>query len=174
MSSGKAKLVRTDSNGRQQTLGIYEAGQMLGFVNGNDQCPGTAITLSESTLWFLPTVPFEGLLRRSPDIALKLLREQSKQLQEAYDLIRDLAFKSVPQRIASLLLSLTEEHGEPASQGILLDDCLSRRDLAERIGTCQETVIRTLSQMGRANVIKLRKRQIIIVNLEKLKTLAEI
>ena len=73
------------------------------------------------------------------------------------------ALHSVSSRVARLLL---DESGAPAL-------ALSHRELASRIGCSRETVTRALGRLERSGTITIGRRQIRVLNLEKLRVVAD-
>src|SRR5690625_7453499 len=69
----------------------------------------------------------DALLEEYPSIALKVLHSLADKLDEARETIRQLALVPSESRIALTLLRLAERVGEPAADGILIQDRKSTR-----------------------------------------------
>lgn len=169
--SGKVKITKTSSDGREQILHIFQHGDVFAEVVLMDggPYPATAEVIEAGQIGMLMNQDVENLIRAKPDIAIKLLRIMSKRLRMAQAQVRDLALKDTYGRLAGMLLMLGREHGEDTPNGIKIDLPLSRQELANLIGTTRETVTRVLSDFKKYKCLELDKHTIIITNQNKLK-----
>lgn len=170
--SGKVKISKLSSDGREQILHILQAGDIFAEVVLIDRgvYPATAEVIEEAQVAMLRNDDVENLIRSNPDIALKILKVMSKRLRQAQMQVRDLALKDTYGRLASMLLILARDHGCPCEGGTKIDLSLSRQELANLIGTSRETVTRILSDLKRSKVIDIDKQEIVIIDEQKLKS----
>jgi len=85
----------------------------------------------------------------------------------------DIALVDARGRMAGLVLSLAGEYGNSkGNDGMLLGLSLTRNEMAEMIGVSQETAIRLLSQFKNDGLIRTNRRQITILNEERLRMIA--
>jgi CRP/FNR family transcriptional regulator, cyclic AMP receptor protein len=170
IKSGQAKMSKMSEDGREQILHILGPGEVIGSGPTFNQSSyaATATTLVDSELVVIRHADFEATLRANPEIALKFIDILFDRLARVYDHVRDLALQSVPQRTASLLLRLAREEGKRTPDGILIDLTLSREELAELVGSARESVIRALSKFAKAGFIRIERREITILNEERL------
>ena len=94
------------------------------------------------------------------------------ELGDANSYITDIAQKSVRERIAEVLVSLTNEFGLDDDQ--ILQISLTREEFANIVGTATESIIRLLSEFKNDNLIELKGRKIRIVNIPELKKIGNI
>ena len=174
VKTGRVKIYKSSAYGREQVLSILGDGQIFGDVPTFDggPYPATAATMTEAEIYLIRREDFQGILRRHPEIALKVIQVLGARLRQSLELIRDLSFKQVPHRLAGLLLRMAREHGEQTAAGTLIPLSLSRQDLADIVGTSRETVTRELKKMERAGLLKVNRRQIIILDHERLEAWA--
>jgi len=170
--SGKVKVSKATADGREQILHILQHGDVFAEVVLIDRgpYPATAEVIEAWQIGMLMSDDIENLLRSNSEIALKLLRLLSKRLRLAQAKVRDLALKDTYGRLASMLLILGKDHGEPSAAGLKIDLPLSRQEFANLIGTTRETVTRVLGDFKKYKCIDLDKQAIIIIDEEKLKT----
>jgi len=95
----------------------------------------------------------------------------AKSLKNANNLIVDMAQKTVKQRLAEMLLNLHEKFGNNIDD--ILNIHLSREDIANIIGTATESAIRLLSEFKREEIISLKGKNISLINIPKLKKIAQ-
>ena len=174
VKAGRVKIYKTAADGREQVLSLLGDGQIFGDVPTFDggPYPATAATMVDTELFLIRREDFIGVVTRHPEIAIKVIQVLGMRLRQALELVRDLSFKQVPHRLAGLLLKLSEEYGAPAGDGVLIKLPLSRQELADIVGTSRETVTRELKKMEKAGLIGLDRRQIAVLDREKLKAWA--
>ena len=163
---GRVKIYKVAPDGREQVFSIMGDGQIFGDVPAFDggPYPATAATMTDSEIYLMRREDFQQILRRHPEIALKVIQVLGARLRHALELVRDLSFKQVPHRLAGLLIKLGEEYGEESPEGTLINLSLSRQDLAAIVGTSRETVTRELKKMERAGLVRINRRLITIVD----------
>ena len=96
-----------------------------------------------------------------------------EELDEVEDRLMDIVEKPVLVRLARLLLSLGNTYGRPAPKGTRIALALTREEMAEMIGTTQETTIRLLSQFRKMGLVRLDPKSITLLDPSKLKRLVE-
>lgn len=176
VKTGRIKIYKVSRDGREQVLSLLGDGQIFGDVPTFDggPYPATAATMTDSEIYLINREDFNNMVRRNPEIALKIIQALGGRLRQALDLIRDLSFKQVPHRLAGLLLKLEREYGQETGEGVLISLPLSRQDLADIVGTSRETVTRELKKMERAGMLGIDRRMITITDREKLASWARI
>jgi len=168
---GVVKVYHSDRFGRQHILGIAHPGDVLGEVPLDQREPYSvsAEALTDAQLCFLPRERLEDLLQIHPTVGVRLVAALSRALATARRKVRTLALKPAPSRLAELLLQLAEDGPGPRR----ITAAYTRRELAEMIGVTPETVIRLLGQLARKRLIAVRRRDISIVDPERLARLAD-
>lgn len=167
---GRVKIYTISREGREQILAILGSGQIFGDVPVFDggPYPASAATMADSEIYLIKSQDFQELLRRYPEIALKVIRVLGQRLRQSMELVRDLSFKQVPHRLAGLLLKLARDHGKDTGEGTRVDLAMSRQSIADTIGTSRETVTRELKKMEQAGIISVNRRVVRITDLERL------
>ncbi len=171
IKSGRVKIYKLVEDGRELIIGIFSENGIFGDVPVFDggPYPATAETMVDSTIWSISRNDFEILVKNHPDISLKLIRVLGRRLRQAHNLLRDMALKNVPQRLAKLLIKFEREYGKTSGKQIFLDLPFSRQDIAEMIGVSRETVTRELSKFVKADILKVDGKKLTITDSEKLK-----
>lgn len=145
--SGVVKLESLNEDGNAHTLKLVGAGGILGyraFFRG-DVYKKTAIALEPVEVCFLPRKEVMELFGCHPELGLKLINQLASDLDRAESKWVDQIDKGAPARVADALLFLNESfHGSS----------WTRKEIAEWAGTTTETVIRTLAQFEKENLIK--------------------
>lgn len=174
--SGKIKSYSLDTDGRQQIVRISGPGEPLGYGSllSDEPYAATAETLEESAICFIEKQSFMRLLETYPKIGLRLMQILAVDLQNAHRTMSTLAYKSVRERLAELLLLLHARYGRKTSEGIRLDISLTRREMAEIIGATQESVIRLVSEFRQKGYLQVDGHTIILRDLPHLVDTAHI
>jgi len=174
VKSGRVKIYKVGPDSREQVLAILSDGQIFGDVPAFDggPYPATAATMVDSEIYLIRSEDFQELVRRYPDVAIKIIRVLGQRLRQSMELVRDLSFKQVPHRLAGLLMKLGEEYGRETGEGLLIDLPLSRQELADIVGTSRETVTRELKKMEREGMLAVNRRMITVSDMNRLKSWA--
>ena len=169
--SGKVKIFKLSSEGKEQIFHILEAYEPFGeaAVFAGEHYPASAQALSETPVLFFPTQQFVDLIMREPSLALSMLALLSMRLRKLTMLIENLSLKEVPGRLAAYLLYQSNSHGSPLT--IELD--VSKNQMAGLLGTIPETLSRILKRMTDEKLIKADARTISILDKKGLTELAE-
>lgn len=174
MRSGRAKLIKSTSAGRQVILKLVNPGGFIGehAVFENISYAFTAEAMEDSEICFINKEDFFEILKGKPEIALKIMSILSGELRAARTQVIDMALKNAEERMAGLLMNLAKEYGKSKNDGIVLGLSLTRGELAEMIGVSQETAIRIISRFRDVGLINTYYRQITVLNEEGMKMVA--
>jgi CRP/FNR family transcriptional regulator len=151
---GRVKIVKSAAGGRDLILEIFGPGDPVGALAVYDErdFPATAVALEPTSLLSIPRPEFFAVLASNPMLARGLLLGLTRRMIE---LTRKLAERSsrVEYRIARLFLTLADRVGRPGPGGLLIPLSLNRQEIADLVGTTQETAIRILSRWGKDGVL---------------------
>lgn len=173
IESGIVKIYKTGSDGKEQIIAFAKKGNITGYrsVLSNEPACTTAEVLEESNICFIPSSIIFQLVRSNGDFSLSLLQLICRELNQANSFIKDIAQKTVRERLAEALLMLNEKFGS-SSDGYL-SIILTREELANIVGTATESVIRLLSDFKSENLISLNGKRIKLENVKKLEKLSK-
>jgi CRP/FNR family transcriptional regulator, anaerobic regulatory protein len=201
VAHGRLKQVHVSASGREQVVRVLGPGDFLGemalfapAVHEQD-----LVAAEESDCCMVPREAVQALMRRHPDVALRLVESLAQRLAEAEQLIVDLGLRDVGQRLAAELLRVAgaggvaaadqrapghRTHGAPGSGGtrasgvgaqgvrVTMDGPWS--ELAVRLGTTPESLSRRLKALAAQGLITQDgARTVIIHSIDRLRRLAE-
>ena len=168
---GRVKIYKVSSEGKEQILHIFEAGQSFGEVTvfTGQQLPANAQTLAKSRLLFFSRSVFVDLVTANPSLALNLLAIMSKKLRQFAAQIENLSLKEIPARLASYLIYLSEE--QDAGDAVSLN--VSKGQLASLLGTIPETLSRIFAKLSAQNLIRVEGPKITLLDRQGIEDLAE-
>jgi len=162
--AGAIRVVKPAANGRELPLYrvlpgescIITSGCLLGHADYNAR----GITESETTLVLLPRPLFDELLTQPPfrDFVFHLFSERIADLMQ---LIEEVAFRKLDQRLAGLLLG----------RGRLVK--ATHQQLADELGSVREMVSRLLKGFAEHDLVRIGREQIEIVDAAGLRRIAD-
>ncbi|HEX9778628.1 MAG TPA: Crp/Fnr family transcriptional regulator [Geopsychrobacteraceae bacterium] len=169
VASGKVKIYKLSPDGKERILHIVLPGGSFAeaAIFGDGLYPAFAEPLSKAQLIFFPKREFLDLLHRHSQIAINMIGGLSRFLRQFATQIEDLTFKDVPGRLARYLLDL----GGDACSSVELP--IAKSQLASNLGTVSETLSRTFRKLSDDAIIRVKGKQIEILDSDRLVDLAE-
>jgi len=166
---GKVKTFKANEDGKELTIGLYNAGDFLGYIPllENEAYKETAEALEESELAVIPRADFEELFYDNKEVAHRLIRLLANNVTEKENQLLGLAYNSLRKRVAESLLLLMKKFKEGASAQFSIH--ISREDLANIAATATESLIRTLSDFRSEKLIEIKDGYIVVLNEKKLR-----
>ena len=140
--SGRAKVQRSDSEGKEVILAILGSGEFFGEMSLIDDAPRSAsvITLESCDFMAINKDSFKSMLLQSPEICMQIMRGLVRRLREADQKIETLALLDVYGRVARVLLDFSENIGGE----MVVKSKLPRQEIAKMIGASREMVSRVM------------------------------
>jgi len=170
ISKGKIKTYLLNNDGKELITGIHGEGDFLGYTFLLEDKPSAenAVAMESVEIAVIPKQDFITLLYSSKEIARKFIKILSNNLIETEYRLLELAYESVRERVAGLLLKMNSQNTVNAKSDII---SLSRKDISNIVGTATESLNRTLADFQEDGLIELTNEGIKIVNQEKLRRL---
>jgi CRP-like cAMP-binding protein len=150
--SGRARVVTSDSRGREVILAVLESGSYLGEMSLIDNEPHSATVRAEvqTDVLVLGRTEFGACLPEASSLAYSVLRGLVVRLRNADRQIESLALLDVYGRVARALLDMATE--EDGGQKIIRSK-VSRQDLAKVVGASREMVSRVMKDLEERDLI---------------------
>jgi CRP/FNR family transcriptional regulator len=162
--SGQVKVFKTSTDGKEQVLRIFQAGETFNevpvFDGGTN--PASALVLEEGAVYVLRRADIVRLLSEHPAIALAVIQVLASRLRHMVGLVEDLSFKHVTARVAKTLLL----HSEAVSGAT--PHRLTQQELAALVGTAREMVGRALKEFEAEGLITITQGRISILDSARL------
>jgi len=174
--SGRVKIYRIASNGREQTLETLENGDTCACNPGEARwtCSSSAEALTACTVWFLSREHYVRLVRTNTRLAQSLNRLFAERLQCFSALIEEVSLKDSRKRVAKFLLDLiTAADRKSGTRQAVVSLAFTREELAQRIGIVRETAARQLNALQRLKLIEIQPHQIVVRDRQGLEKLLE-
>jgi len=158
--SGMARVFLRTPSGRQVTLRHATAGGSIGIAAVFASGSISAQAITDCDLLPLDTHKLVTLAHAHPDLAMAIARELSVRLVETYGEIVIRAQGSVHQRLARQLLHLSSVRGPHLPLAVTM----SQSEIADAVGSAREVVTRHLHKFQTDGMLRLERRQVIIVD----------
>lgn len=171
VSSGTVKTCSVDKEGREQVLGFFLPGEVLGLdAIHPEQFPCDAIALEPTRLCRFPFATMRALASRQPAVQHHLFRLLSKELGKLSLLAGDY---STDQRMAAFLCDLGERYAARGFSGTRFNLSMSRGDIANYLRLAPETVSRVLTRFRSQGLIGLEGRALELLDSDGLHRLGQ-
>jgi CRP/FNR family cyclic AMP-dependent transcriptional regulator len=151
--TGRARVMTSDSRGREVILATLAQGDYLGEMSIIDNEPHSATVRAEvqTDVLMLGRAEFARCLTENASMSLVVMRGLVKRLRHADRKIESLALLDVYGRVAHALL----DFAVPDAQGqLVIKDKISRQDLAKMVGASREMVSRVMKDLEERGFIE--------------------
>ncbi len=166
--SGSVRGEMTDFSGKKLKIEDIAAPRPLAaaFIFGREnRFPVDIIANEPASIMIIPRDVLIFLLQNSEVILKNYLNTISSRAQFLSGKIRFLSFKTIREKIANYILM----HSAKDDQTFTLDQ--SQTELADFFGVTRPSLARTLARMEEEGMIRTKRREITILNREKLNNL---
>jgi CRP/FNR family cyclic AMP-dependent transcriptional regulator len=172
---GRVKLSKILENGKQVTLAILKPGDIFGeaALLGIESQDMIAEAMENSYLCYISKEDFENLMKKQPELSLKITRLIGKRLKSIETRIENLVFRDCSHRLAGLLIELSKSEGKETEIGLEIDLRLTHEDISELIAVNRQTVTEKLNDLKRQGLIDLKRAKIIITDINGLKNIIQ-
>jgi CRP-like cAMP-binding protein len=172
VSTGRVEVRQVSPRGREQVFHTEGPGATLGegplFDRGG--YIASAVALEPTRVLFLSRAEVLDLCRRHPEVALAMLEALARRVRRFAEIVADLAFRPVRERLARYLTATARPRARPA--GLVVDLMLTHAQLAARLGTVRELVARALADLERSGVIARSGKRVVVRDPARLEALA--
>lgn len=164
--SGYLKTYVVDDTGREQVLGFYLPGELVGLdaiYPEKHQC--NAVALDTASVCELPYEKLSDLAEHLPSLQKQMFRLLSKDISNSQALTGDF---TAEERLAAFLLGLSARlkvRGYSATHFLL---AMPRRDIANYLRLATETVSRVFKRFQDDQLIAVERRDVRLLDIPRL------
>ena len=153
--TGRARVVTTDSRGREVIFATMQAGDHIGEMSLIDNEPHSATVRAEiqTDVLVLGRQEFARCLPENSSMAYALMKGLVHRLRQADRKIESLALMDVYGRVARALLEFAVADADGHA---VIRDKVSRQDLAKMVGASREMVSRVMKDLEDRGFIETR------------------
>jgi len=171
VQKGAIDVHRVTPAGKEQVIHVFRSGESFAEATlaMDSGYPADARAEESSQVLLVQKSGFLSLLRRQPELALRMLGSMSSHLRVLIGQLEDLTLKDVETRFANWLLKRCPN---PASdQPFTIQLNTTKRVLAAELGTVSETFSRTLAKFREQNLLEVKGKQFTILTPARLREL---
>ncbi len=166
LKRGRVQLYRLTPSGKRLELATILPGTFFGEMPllGESLRHAYAEAVEESLICVMSRSDVERLIRQQPQVALRMIEVMGRRLALCEARLEELAYRSVPARIAAVLVRLSREQDSAQAAAI----SITHQELGEMVGALRETVTTVLGDFQRAGLVELHRGQIRVCNAQGL------
>lgn len=170
LKKGRVHLYRIAPNGKKLVVATLGPGAIFGEMSlvGQGMHNTFAESVDECVLCVMSRSDVERLIQEKPEVAFRFVEALGSRLTQLEERLENIAFKSITSRLAALLLKLHEEQGERQTV-----TGYTHQDFSEMLGTYRETVTQTLNDLKADRLIGIARKQVTLLNMDRLRQLAD-
>lgn len=152
VTDGRVRVVR-EGAGRRHVLHEEGPGGTLGevplFEGGG--FPATAIAADVTTCLFISRDAIASAMRADPQLSWRFLARLAARVRTLVERLDGVTARSVPQRLATLLLTRDDRAG---TNGTSVTLGRTQQEIAEELGTVREVVVRAIRTLCSSGAIE--------------------
>jgi CRP-like cAMP-binding protein len=171
LQKGKARIFRTIPDGREFTLAVVESGSVFGemALTGQQLEAAYAQAIEPSLVSTMAKADLERLILQKPEVGLRIMHLLSERLRHQESRLEDATMKDVRARLAGIIVLLVETEGVRSGTGYRIPSHYTHERLGTMIGANRVAVTRAFGQLQDEGVVELRRRLILVPDLEALR-----
>lgn len=162
VQKGGINVHRVSASGKEQVIHLFRPTESFAEATlaSAEGYPADARATESSAVLLVPKAEFVDLLRRRPELALRMLGSMSQHLRVLVGLVDDLTLKDMETRVANWLLKRCPRPIGTREVEITLDR--TKRVLAAEFGATSETLSRTLAKFRDQELLRVSGKTITI------------
>ena len=168
IAEGQVRVYRLSPAGREQVLVRLGPGQAFNTAppfQPHGVNHATVQALTEVTLYTIASDDFIRLVGECAELALVVLHDFAARLDHLTNLVEDLSLRTVRGRLARFLLERAEAGGVTRRW--------TQEELAAHLGTVRDMVGRTLRAFADADLVRMERQRIVLLDREGLEAEAQ-
>jgi CRP/FNR family transcriptional regulator len=171
VQTGSINVHRVNALGKEQVIHVFRAGESFAEATLATDAgyPADARALEPSQVLLIQKPGFLSLLKRQPELFLRIFVALSMHLRVLVAQLEDLTLKDVETRLANWLLRRCPE--AQSSKPVTIELKSTKRVLAAELGTVSETLSRTLAKFRSQQLIDVKGKRLIILSPAKIAAL---
>lgn len=168
---GAVNVHRVTAAGKEQVIHVFRTGDSFAEVAlaSATGYPADARALEQTQVLLVQKTGILALLKRQPELALRMLGSMSSHLRVLVGQLEDLTAKDVETRLANWLVKRCPD---PQAEDLAKIELTgTKRSLAAELGTVSETFSRTLAKFRQQKLITVKGKTITVLSPARLHAL---
>jgi CRP/FNR family transcriptional regulator len=173
VQSGAVNVHRVNALGKEQVIHVFRGGDSFAEATlaSPKGCHADARAVQPTQVVLIQKDGILDLLKRQPELALRMLGSMSNHLRVLVGQLEDLTLKDVETRLANWLVKRSA--GFVPGRPLTIELNVPKRVLAAELGTVGETFSRTLAKFREQKLITVKGRTVTVLSLNRLRELLQ-
>ena len=173
---GRLKALTTSAAGDEVVFNVMGPGEVFGELALLADSPRSATVraIERCELLVLDRRDFLAFLKRSPDVAVRMLTVLAERVLRVSEFVEDVQFLNLPVRLAKKLVLFADRYGRDAANGaVKIDLKLSQEEWGDLVGTTRESVNKQMRAWADENLIRIDGGYVTLLQPEAIERLAD-
>jgi CRP/FNR family transcriptional regulator, cyclic AMP receptor protein len=163
--SGKVKVAKASSGGKETILAIHRTGDFFGEMSLLDgkTAPATVSAMEDSKIISVSGADFHKYLMHNEKVMLQIINVLCARLRQVWQ-TQSLSSSTADARIRMGIYQLAKRHGIQDAHGTIIDLKITHQELADMVGTSRETVTRVLAHLREQGIVEVDQRRMTLLD----------
>jgi len=164
VQSGAVNVHRVNAAGKEQIIHVFRAGESFAEATlaTTTGYPADACALEPTQVLLVQKDGILDLLKRRPELALRMLGSMSSHLRVLVSQLEDLTLKDVETRLANWLVKRCPDR--QSEKPVRIELTMTKRVLAAELGTVSETFSRTLAKFREQKLLLIKGKTVTVLS----------
>jgi CRP-like cAMP-binding protein len=165
---GAVNVHRVNAAGKEQIIHVFRAGDSFAEVAlaAPTGYPADARALEPTQVLLVQKTGILELLKRQPELAVRMLGSMSSHLRVLVGQLEDLTLKDVETRLANWLVKRCPN--PQSDKPVAIELTMTKRVLAAELGTVGETFSRTMAKLREQKLLMVKGRTVTVLSPKRL------
>jgi CRP-like cAMP-binding protein len=171
LERGLVRIYRVSPSGAETTFGYVRPGEIFGELAAFTSQPreSYARAVRSSLVWRLNREAIYEVLAAHPGTAVAVTKQVGSRLKRIESRVEHLVFRSVPSRVAGILVELAEDFGRREAHGLVIDLGISQEELATLVGASRQAVNASLRELEHKGLVRRKGRWLVLLDVDALR-----
>lgn len=166
IKEGYFKLLRMTQEGDETILQIMGQGELIGetaLFRPNKAHVATAISIEDAKVCSIDRDTFEKIIKDQPELAWEIIQKLGDRLYGVWEQISESNKQLTQEKVLSLMLRLSREHGEEYDGGIRIMIPLTQQEIASIVGGASRVMVaQSIKELTTKNYLYREKQYYIL------------
>ena len=171
---GRLKALTTSFEGDDVVFNVMGPGEVFGEVALLSESPRTATVraIDKCQLLVLDRRDFLAFLKKSPDVAIRMLTVLVERLKSASEFVEDVQFLNLPVRLAKKFIHFADRYGEEKGGELRIDIKLSQEEWGDLVGATRESINKQMRSWSEEGLIRVEAGYVTLLDADAIERLA--
>jgi CRP/FNR family cyclic AMP-dependent transcriptional regulator len=163
---GVVKISYVTQHGSEVVLGFCRQGQIVGELSVIDRQPrsSTVTVMETAEAVLLSSTDFLAFIEKEPRATMAILRTVIARLRDTDRRLIEFGASDALGRVASRLVELCSDYGQPSERGVTITLGISQDELASWAGCSKKSLVISLQTLRRLGLIETARLSITVLD----------